>query len=284
MKEILQFAFAGGIAQLIDGMLGMAFGVISSSLLVLLGAAPVAASMATHFAKFGTTAASGIAHWRLGNVDKVIALRLGMSGSIGAIVGAIFLVNAAMDGAKSGMAGLLLVLGLILIIRFGFNVNIIPVVSQNVHSKMLIPLGLVGGFVDATGGGGWGPVTTPTLLTLTKTEPRMVIGTVNAAEFIVATAASISFITTSSIQGFEWQPVIGLIIGGLIAAPYAARITSKFPHQPLGVLVGGLVVLANFNTLAGLYGFSSQVKYSVLLLVLVIVVFLANRLNKRNKK
>jgi uncharacterized membrane protein YfcA len=249
MQEIFQFAIAGGFAQMIDGMLGMAFGVISSTLLVALGAAPVGASMATHFAKFGTCAASGIAHWRQGNVDKGIVLRLGLAGSVGAVLGAGVLVHVAMGDAKVWMSALLMFLGFLILLRFGADIRLIPAISGRPRSNMLVPLGLIGGFVDATGGGGWGPVTTPTLLTVTKTEPRMVIGTVNAAEFIVACAATLTFLVTASLDGMVWGPVIGLIGGGVIAAPIAARLAGKFPHAPLGTLVGGLVVLTNANTI-----------------------------------
>ena len=165
------------------------------------------------------------------------------------LLGAGVLVHVAMGDAKVWMSALLMFLGFLILLRFGADIRLIPAISGRPRSNMLVPLGLIGGFVDATGGGGWGPVTTPTLLTVTKTEPRMVIGTVNAAEFIVATSATVTFLVTATLEGMVWQPVIGLILGGVIAAPIAAKLAGKFPHAPLGTLVGGLVVLTNANTI-----------------------------------
>ncbi len=281
--EIFQFAIAGGFAQFIDGMLGMAFGVISSTLLVALGAAPVGASMATHFAKVGTCAASGLAHWKAGNVDKRIVVRLGLAGSVGALFGAGFLVHVSLGGAAIWMSAVLLFLGLLIILRFGADIRLIPAITGRPRSNMLIPLGLIGGFVDATGGGGWGPVTTPTLLTVTKTEPRRVIGTVNAAEFVVALSATTGFLIAASLENIVWQPVIGLIIGGVCAAPFAAKLAGKFPHAPLGTLVGGLVVLTNSRTIMLGVGVADQVRAWILTILFFGTIALAIAAWRREK-
>lgn len=168
--SVLVFALVGAFAQLIDGTLGMAFGVTSSSLLVVLGATPVAASAAVHFAELGTTFASGASHWREKNVDWQIVVRLGVPGAVGALLGATLLSRFSLADAKVWMSWLLIVLGLILILRFSFGIKIVPVVAKKPTSKLLIPLGLVAGFVDTSGGGGWGPITTPTLLSATNTR------------------------------------------------------------------------------------------------------------------
>jgi hypothetical protein len=267
--EIFSFAIAGGFAQLIDGMLGMAFGVISSTLLVALGAAPVGASMATHLAKLGVTLASGLAHWQQGNVDKRIVKRLGAAGAVGAFIGATVLVHVAMGNAAVWMSTLLLLLGVLITLRFGANVRLIPAMTSRPGSKMLLPLGFVGGFVDATGGGGWGPVTTPTLLTLTKTAPRRVIGTVNAAEFVVAFSALAGFFFASSLNNIVWAPIIGLVLGGVIVAPIAARLTGKLPHAPLGTAVGGLVVITNARTIMLALDVADQTRAWILLTLLI---------------
>jgi uncharacterized membrane protein YfcA len=267
--EIFSFAIAGGFAQLIDGMLGMAFGVISSTLLVALGAAPVGASMATHLAKLGVTLASGLAHWQQGNVDKRIVKRLGAAGAVGAFIGATVLVHVAMGNAAVWMSTLLLLLGVLITLRFGANVRLIPAMTSRPGSKMLLPLGFIGGFVDATGGGGWGPVTTPTLLTLTKTAPRRVIGTVNAAEFVVAFSALAGFFFASSLNNIVWAPIIGLVLGGVIVAPIAARLTGKLPHAPLGTAVGGLVVITNARTIMLALDVADQTRAWILLTLLI---------------
>ena len=281
--DIFSFAIAGGLAQLIDGMLGMAFGVISSSLLVALGAAPVGASMATHFAKVGTCAASGYAHWRQGNVDKQIIFRLAIPGAIGALLGAGFLVHVALGNAALWMSALLMFLGFIILLRFGAGIRLVPAITGKPGSSVLAPLGVIGGFVDATGGGGWGPVTTPTLLTITRTEPRRVIGTVNAAEFIVAVSATTGFLIAASLENIQWEPIIGLIIGGVIAAPIAARLTGKFPHAPLGTLVGGLVILTNARTIMLGTGVEDQPRAFVLGGIFVSAIVMAIAAWRREK-
>jgi uncharacterized membrane protein YfcA len=114
---------------------------------------------------------------------------------------------------------------------------------------LLIPLGSVAGFVDASGGGGWGPITTPTLLTVTNHEPRKVIGTVSASEFLVAVAASLGFLFGSATDGLDWEVVAGLLLGGVLMAPFAAFLAGRMPHAPFGALIGGVVIATNTRTL-----------------------------------
>ena len=245
MWILLAFAVAGGMAQLVDGTLGMGFGVTSASVLLFIGIAPVTASAATHAAKLPTTLISGLAHWREGNIDKAILLRVAVPGAIGGFLGAVVLTNISLESAKGWMAGLLIFFGLVIFARFGLGLRLIPTPKNGHTARWLSPIGLVGGFVDATGGGGWGPVVTPSLMTVTSHEPRKVVGTVNAAEFVVAVSVSFGFLTGAAQHGIPWLPVIGLVIGGVIMAPIAARLAGRLPHAPMGTMVGGLVVIVN---------------------------------------
>jgi uncharacterized membrane protein YfcA len=242
------------MAQLVDGTLGMGFGVTSASVLLFIGVAPVTASAATHAAKLPTTLISGLAHWREGNIDKAILLRVAVPGAIGGFLGAVVLTNISLESAKGWMAGLLIFFGLVIFARFGLGLRLIPTPKNGHTARWLSPIGLVGGFVDATGGGGWGPVVTPSLMTVTSHEPRKVVGTVNAAEFVVAVSVSFGFLTGAAQHGIPWLPVIGLVIGGVIMAPIAARLAGRLPHAPMGTMVGGLVVIVNGVTIVAALG------------------------------
>jgi uncharacterized membrane protein YfcA len=242
---ILAFALAGGLAQLVDGTLGMGFGVTSATVLLWLGVTPAAASAATHAAKLPTTLVSGLAHWRQGNVDPKILVKVALPGALTAFVGAVVLTGISLAAAKAWMAGLLLFFGVVIFLRFGLGVRLIPQPRNGHTARWLSPIGALGGFVDATGGGGWGPVVTPSLMTVTAHEPRKVVGTVNAAEFIVAVAASLGFLAGIAHEDIPWFAVLGLVAGGVIVAPFAARLAGRLPHAPMGTLVGGLIVLVN---------------------------------------
>ncbi|MEY3407692.1 MAG: hypothetical protein RL038_753 [Actinomycetota bacterium] len=279
MLEILWYSIAGAIAQLVDGTLGMAFGITSSTALVLLGATAVSASTAVHLAEIGTTLASGVSHWRAGNVDRITLIRIALPGAIGAFIGASVLTHISLEGAKSFMSGLLFLLGLVLIIRFGFGFVIIKAKRMRLRGYTLAGLGLFAGFVDAAGGGGWGPITTPTLLTATKSQPRLVIGTVSAAEFAVAVAASIGFIVGLSTSQTEipWSVVLGLMIGGVVMAPIAARLAGRLPHAAFGVLIGGLVIISNGRTLIQYLPTSAGFNQVLLAVFVGFLIWLARR-------
>jgi len=248
----LVFGFVGAAAQMVDGTLGMGFGVTSATLLTLLGYSAVAASAGTHAAKMGTTFVSGLSHWRLGNVDWRVMLVLAVPGAIGAFLGAVILTGAATQASRLWMAVILFLLGLVIVARFGFGRALFPAVR--VPTRHLWPVGLVGGFVDATGGGGWGPVATPSLLTLTRHEPHRVVGTVNAAEFVVAVSASAGFLVGADHDQVPWVAVLGLVLGGALVAPFAARLARRAPQAILGVCVGGMVLVANTAVIARALG------------------------------
>lgn len=270
MRKLIVLAIVGLFAQLIDGALGMAYGVTSSSLMLAAGLAPAAASASVHLAEIGTTLASGASHWRFGNVDWKIVARLGVPGAIGAFAGATFLSSLSTDAAKPWMAGILLVLGAYVLIRFTFGTLKRTDTSTPLRSRFLSPLGLIAGFIDATGGGGWGPVATPTLLVSGKVEPRKVIGSVDTSEFLVAIAASVGFFIGIGNEGVRLPYVLALLAGGLIAAPIAAYLVRVIPAQLLGSLVGGFIVLTNSRTLCNAFDVTGRGATAVYLSVLVL--------------
>lgn len=282
MPLIVVFAIVGGIAQFVDGSLGMGFGVTSATLLTLLGYSAVAASAGTHAAKMGTTFVSGLAHWREGNVEWRVLIALAAPGVVGAFTGAVILTNVSMDGARIWMAAILLLLGVSIVMRFAFGKSLVP--QMKVRTRHLWPIGLVGGFVDATGGGGWGPVATPSMMTVTRHEPRKVVGTVNAAEFAVAVAASMGFLVGAKESQVPWGAVIGLIIGGLMVAPFAARFAGRAPVHSLGTLVGGMVIISNLAVVFKLVGMPGAVGGVICALVAVTAIALAWRVHNMDVK
>lgn len=252
MQRLIVFAIIGFFAQLVDGSLGMAYGVTSTSLLLVFGIAPAMASASVHMAEVVTTAASGISHVRFGNVDKQTVYRLILPGSMGAFLGACFLSHLPGDLVKPYIAFFLLLLGIYIFLRFLIRqTDQIPndQTSQSPPKKFLIPLGFFAGFADSTGGGGWGPLTTPTLLSQNQLSPRKVIGSVDTSEFAISAAATLGFILSLGLEQFQWEWVFALMIGGVIAAPIAAWLVRKIPSMILGVLVGGLIIITNLKTI-----------------------------------
>jgi uncharacterized membrane protein YfcA len=248
MKTLITFALVGLGAQLVDGTLGMAYGVTSTTLLLAAGYAPAAASAAVHLAEIGTTLASGASHWRFGNVDWGVVAKIGVPGAVGAFAGATFLSSLNTESAAPWMAGILLALGAYILLRFTTR---LPTLRLDTPPKkrFLTPLGLFAGFVDATGGGGWGPVATPTLISSGRMIPRKVIGTVDTSEFLVAVAASIGFIIGIGSEAIDFVTVAGLLLGGVVAAPIAAYLVRHIPGRLLGSLVGGIIIITNSRTL-----------------------------------
>lgn len=250
MRKLLTFALVGFGAQLVDGAMGMGYGVTSTSLLLLAGLTPAVASASVHLAELGTNIASAVTHWKLGNVDWRLVSRLGVPGAIGAFAGATILSRLSTEAAAPVMAAILLVLGAYILIRFALRPPAVASARVSPHGKKLLsPLGLVGGFIDATGGGGWGPVTTTTLVSAGKTSPRTVVGSVDTSEFLVTAFASLGFLIGLGTAGINFGFVGALLVGGLLAAPLAAWLVSRLPAAVLGVGVGGLVIITSLRTL-----------------------------------
>ncbi|MFC6287266.1 sulfite exporter TauE/SafE family protein [Nocardioides sp. GCM10027113] len=254
MRKLLVLGFVGLLAQLIDGSLGMAYGVTSSTLLLAAGIAPAAASAAVHFSEIGTSLASGISHHKLGNVDwKTVSILAG-PGFVGAFVGATFLASLDGDAAKPWVAGILLALGVYVVWRFLVLGGRRPTFRSRPGAKMLVPMGLAGGTLDAIGGGGWGPVGTTTLLSSGRLEPRKVVGSIDTSEFVVAVGGSLGFLLALGSQGILWSYAAVLLAGGVIAAPIAAWLVKKLAARVLGVAAGGLIILVNSKTIAEAFG------------------------------
>lgn len=247
MRGWVVLALVGFAAQLVDGSMGMGYGVTSATLLVAAGTAPAVASASVHLAEIGTTLASGTAHWRLGNVDWAVVARLAVPGAVGAFVGATALSSLSTESAAPYMSGVLLVLGVYVAVRF--TAGSLARRPGRLRSRFLVPVGLVGGFVDASGGGGWGPVATPALLGSGRVEPRKVVGSVDTAEFVVAVAASAGFLLGLGSAGLDAVLVSALLVGGVLAAPLAAWVVRFLPARVLGATVGGVIVLTNARTI-----------------------------------
>lgn len=240
-NALLPFIAVGFAAQIVDGALGMAFGVLSNLLLLGLGVPPAAASAGVHTVETFTTAVSGISHAIHRNVNWRMFLRLVIPGVIGGVLGAYVLSNIHADTAKPFILTYLIAIGLYLLWR-GWKY---PPVERK--PKVVEPLGLIGGFLDAAGGGGWGPVVTSNLL-VQGANPRMTVGTVNTAEFFLAATISATFITQLGWEAFTLATV-GLLIGGVIAAPFGAYLAKRVPAKTLMVLVGTILTLTSLYNL-----------------------------------
>lgn len=249
MLKLVLLAVVGLGAQLVDGSLGMAYGVTSTTLLLAVGTNPAAASATVHLAEIGTTLVSGAAHWKFGNVDWKVVAKIGVPGAAGAFAGATFLSSLSTEVAAPVMSLVLLTLGVYIFARFTFQGLPTGNLGKPLRKRFLSPLGLFAGFVDATGGGGWGPVGTPAILASGRLEPRKVIGSVDASEFLVAIAASIGFLVGIGSQGLILTWVAALLAGGVVAAPLAAWLVRHIPPRVLGSLVGGVIILTNTRTL-----------------------------------
>jgi uncharacterized membrane protein YfcA len=247
----------------------MGYGLTSSTLLIAIGLAPAFASASVHFAEIGTSAASAYSHARLGNVDKTVLRRIALPGAIGAFAGATVLSGLSTAAARPWASTLLLILGFYVLFRF-LRHRQVALKRGRPGTRFLAPLGLIGGFVDATGGGGWGPVTTPALLANGRMAPNRVIGTMNAAEFLVAVAASAGFLIGLGLAALDWRILIPLMVGGIIAAPIGAWIAHRLPMRVMGVAVGGMIIFTNSFTLMKAFDVPSGVVAPVLIAEAVI--------------
>lgn len=246
-EDVVLFAAVGFAAQIIDGALGMAYGVTATTVLLSLGVAPPVASASVHAAEVFTTGASGAAHWRLGNVDRALFRRLAMAGVCGGILGAYLLTFLPAAVIRPLVSGYLLVMGGLILWRAIRG----PSERQGSASfgpplRYVGPLGLGGGFLDAIGGGGWGAMVTSTLIGHGVT-PRLAIGSANLAEFFVASVITATFVVTIGLD--LWPTIAGLVLGGVLAAPFAALVTRKVPDRPLMLLVGAVIVLLSLRGL-----------------------------------
>lgn len=242
IDTLLPFILVGFGAQIVDGALGMAFGVICNTLLVaVMGLSPARASANVHIVETFTTAVSGISHVLHGNVDPRLFFRLLIPGIIGGVGGAYLLTSIDGETVKPFVLGYLIAMGIYLLIR-GL---LFPPTTQK--PKVVEPLGLIGGFLDAAGGGGWGPVVTSNLL-VQGVEPRRVVGTVNSVEFFLTLTVSATFIANLGLRDFA-AATVGLLIGGVLAAPFGAVMAKRIPIKTMLILVG--IVL----TITSTYGF-----------------------------
>jgi uncharacterized membrane protein YfcA len=248
LRKLIVLGFVGLLAQLIDGALGMAYGVTSTTLLLTAGVAPAAASASVHLAELGTTAASGFAHWRFGNIDWRTVGLMTVPGGIGAFFGAVVLSSLSAEVAAPAIAVFLFGLGAYILIRFATRTFPPRPSRRRLPAFFLSPLGAFAGFMDAAGGGGWGPIGTPTLLSSGRLEPRKVVGSVDTGEFLVALGASAGFLVSLSLTEVNLAWVGALLCGGLIAAPIAAWLVKQLPPRILGSAVGGVILLTNART------------------------------------
>lgn len=278
MRKLLTVAIVGGIAQLVDGALGMGYGVTSTTLLVATGAAPAIASASVHLSEVGTTLASGVAHARLGNVDWRTVRLLALPGAIGGFSGAVLLSSIDGEAMRPVVSTILILLGIYVLIRT-LRGPVHFAADKPLSPRFLGSLGLFAGALDAIGGGGWGPVGTPTLLASGRLEPRKVIGSVDTSEFVVAVGASIGFLV-----GLQWSQipvatVLALLGGGLVVAPLAAYLVRIVRPAVLGVAVSATILLTNSRTLANTFGIEGSARAAIYasILVVVAVVFARNR-------
>lgn len=242
-NNIFIFIAAGFAAQLIDGALGMAYGVSCNSLLLGFGIPPALASASIHTAEVFTTGVSGLSHLLLRNVNRRLLLKIAIPGVIGSATGA-FLISSVFDGGiiKPVISGYLLLMGVLILRKSLSKTEIVP----QTNTKKVSFLGLVGGFFDAIGGGGWGPIVTTNLIHRGNT-PKQTIGTVNTAEFFVSFVSTGIFIFILGVQ--NWQIVLGLIIGGVIASPLGALLAGKIKPKILMTLVGITIILISAITI-----------------------------------
>jgi uncharacterized protein len=243
--DVLLFVAVGFVAQMIDGAIGMAYGVTSAAVLLSMGVPPATTSACVHAAETFTTAASGIAHWRFGNVDRKLLLRLALPGMLGGAIGALLLTAVPGEMIKPFINAYLLLMGVLIIVK-----ALRPLPRPRATASHVVPLGFAGGLLDSIGGGGWGPIVTTTLIGQ-GTTPRFAIGSVNLAEFFVTLAISATFVLTIGLE--LWPIIAGLIIGGVIAAPFAAYAAKRLPDKILMIIVGCVVAILSLRGLVHVF-------------------------------
>jgi uncharacterized membrane protein YfcA len=263
MQRFLLVSLFGLIAQFIDGSLGMAYGVTATTMLLAGGVAPAMASASVHLAEVGTTLASGVAHWKLGNSDWRAIGWMAVPGGFGAFAGALLLTSISAEAASRWISAFLLCLGGYILLRFTFGAYRLRT-GRRIRGRYLAPLGLGAGFLDAAGGGGWGPIATPALLASGRMEPRKVVGTVDTSEFLVSLGASAGFLFGLNRAEIPLTTVAALLVGGVIAAPFAAWLVRIMHPRLLGAGVGGLIIFTTSRTLLKAAGYDADARYLLL--------------------
>jgi uncharacterized membrane protein YfcA len=251
-KDLIGYLIVGLLAQVVDGALGMAYGATATSFLVSIGVTTMNASASIHIAEVFTTGASGLSHLKFGNVNKKLFKNLLIPGVIGAILGALILslldkgALFSEDDVKKYIRPFTMIYTMIL----GVIVLRKALRKQQPKNKItkVTPLALLGGFMDSIGGGGWGPIVTSTLISSGRAI-NYTIGSVNLAEFFVALSSSLTFIIFAGLDPGLWQVIIGLIIGGVFAAPFAAMLVTRVKKKPLMIFVGCFIIFLSLNTL-----------------------------------
>ncbi|MFZ5657431.1 MAG: sulfite exporter TauE/SafE family protein [Pseudomonadota bacterium] len=238
--DFLLHVLIGFAAQLVDGALGMAYGVTASAMLLGAGLPPAATSATVHAAECFTTGASAISHRAFGNIDRRLFLRLLLPGVLGAAIGAYLLTRVNGDAIKPWIAAYLLLIGLVLIRR-----AVLRIEPREVR-RHVAPLGFLGALADAVGGGGWGPIVTSHLLARGG-EFRFTVGSVSAVEFFVTLTASLVFLLTLGLN--HWSIILALALGGVVAAPLGSWMVRHVPARPMLAVVGGIVILLSLRTL-----------------------------------
>ncbi|MBK9077817.1 MAG: sulfite exporter TauE/SafE family protein [Hyphomicrobium sp.] len=241
-EDILLYIAIGFVAQMVDGAIGMAYGITSSTVLLSMGVPPATTSACVHAAETFTTAVSGVSHWKFGNVDWRLVRRLAIPGAIGGGIGAYILSNIDGNVIKPYIAAYLVIMGIYILWK---ALRRAPEPSAELP-RHIGPLGFLGGLADSIGGGGWGPIVTTTLIG-TGTTPRFAIGSVNLTEFFVTLTISATFMFTI---GLDLFPIIaGLLVGGAIAAPFAAYATKHLPDKALMIIVGLVIIILSLRTI-----------------------------------
>lgn len=245
IAELLPYIAIGFAAQLVDGALGMAYGVTASTLLLGFGVPPVVSSATVHAAECFTTGTSALSHHAFGNIDRQLFRRLLLPGILGAATGAWLLSRIDGDMLKPWIAGYLLLMGAVILVKAFRDFP-----SRRVTSHVT-PLGFFGALIDAIGGGGWGPIVASNLLARGN-EFRVTVGSVNAVEFFVTLTASAVFLLTLGLG--HWEIIVGLAMGGVVAAPFGGWLVKRVPPRPMLCFVGLLVIALSIRTLLKHFG------------------------------
>ncbi|ETO93854.1 sulfite exporter TauE/SafE family protein [Legionella oakridgensis] len=262
MSQFLIFVLVGFAAQIVDGALGMAYGVMSTGVLVSLGIPPMVASASVHTAEIATTGISGLSHAMFKNIDYDLFKRLAIPGIIGSIIGAFVLTIIPVNVARPLIAVYLMVMGGFVLYKVFQDGKLLQTIKNVIVKKVkrralpskqargFIPLGFAGGFFDASGGGGWGSIVTSTLLAQ-GTTPHYTIGSVNLTEFLITISTSVTFFFTIGIS--NWSIIFGLVAGGAIAAPFSAIIVRYIQPKIIMLFAGIIVILLGISTIIRIF-------------------------------